>query len=117
MRRTLLFSLAWPVLTLGAPAALGQPDAEAARDEAALRSVGLKTDDDALLQFFRSRTPSPAQREQFRALVKQLGSPAYGERARATSALVQMGPRIKPLLADVKKQTHDQETVRRAELC
>src|SRR4051812_22629896 len=117
MRRLLLFSLAWPALTLGGSAAAGKPDAEAARDEAALRAAGLPNDDASLLEFFRSRTLSPDQQERFRALVKQLASPSYPRRARATAALAQMGPPVKALLLTVKDRTRDAETARRAEVC
>jgi hypothetical protein len=117
MCRLLLLSLAWPALTLGGPAPAGKPDPDALRDEATLRAGRLKTDDAALLHFFRSRTLSPAQQEQFCTLVKQLGAASYGQRARATAGLVKMGPPVKGLLLTVKKNAGDAETRRRAELC
>jgi hypothetical protein len=117
MRRLLLLSLAWPALTLGGSAAAGKPDAEAARDVKALRAAGLKADDASLLQFFRSRTLSPAQQEQFRSLVKQLASPSYRRRTEATDALIKMGPPVKALLVAVKDRAGDAETACRAELC
>jgi hypothetical protein len=117
MCRLLLLSLAWPALTLGGPVSVGKPDPDALRDEATLRAAGLKTDDAALLNFFRSRTLSPAQQEQFRCLVKQLGAASYGQRARATAGLVKMGAPVKGLLLAVKKNAGDAETRRRAELC
>jgi hypothetical protein len=116
MRRLLLLSLAWPALVLGGPAA-GKPDPEAVRDERALRAAGLKADDSSLLEFFRSRTLAPAQRERFHELVKQLAASSYRRRTRATAALIQMGPPVKGLLLAVKEQTRDAETARRAELC
>src|SRR5437660_1083455 len=70
MRRLVLFVLLWPALGPGAPALAGKPDPEAARDEAALRAAGLKTDDASLLEIFRSRTLPPEQRAQSRALVR-----------------------------------------------
>src|SRR5262249_35720815 len=102
---------------LGGPAAAGRPNAETVRDENALRAAGLKTDDASLVEFFRSRTLSPAQQERFRVLVKQLASPSYHQRIKATAALIKMGPPVKALLQTVKDQTRDAETARRAELC
>src|SRR4051812_49241958 len=117
MRRLVLLVLAWPALAPGGAALAGKPDPEAARDENALRAVGLKTDAASLLEFFRSRTLPPEQRAQFRALVKQLSSPSYKDRSKASAALLEMGPKVKALLQAVSKETADRETLRRAELC
>ena len=117
MCRLLLLALAWPALALPGATAAGKPDPDAVHDETALRAAGLKTDNASLLAFFRSRTLSPKQQEQFRSLVTQLSSASYGERARATAGLVKMGTPVKGLLLGVKKSAGDAETRRRAELC
>src|SRR5437764_7350591 len=119
MRPLLLCCLTFAALNLAGPVGAGKKpaDPQAARDEDALRAAGLGTDDAALLRFFRSRTLSPHQQQQFRTLVKQLGSPSYGQRAKATDALVKMGPQVKGLLLEVKQEAPDSETVRRTELC
>jgi HEAT repeat protein len=117
MRRLLFLSLAWAALSPSGHAAAGKPDAAAVRDEDALRAAGLKADDASLLEFFRSRTLAPAQQERFRALVKQLASPSYHQRSKATVALIKMGPPVKALLQAVKDRAPDDETARRAELC
>jgi hypothetical protein len=117
MSRLLLLALAWSTPAPGGTAPAGNPDREAARDETALLTAGLKTDNSSLLQFFRSRTLPPDQRAQFRTLVRQLGSSSYKDRTKASADLVKMGPKVKGLLQSVKKETDDRETVRRAELC
>src|SRR5262249_12473622 len=119
MRPLLLCSLTFAALTAASPVGAGKKpaDPQTARDEDALRTAGLGTDDAALLRFFRSRTLSLQQQQQFRRLVKQLGSPSYTQRVKATEALVKMGPQVKGLLLEVKKEAPNSETVRRTELC
>jgi hypothetical protein len=117
MRPLFCFFLAVPLLALGSPVGAGKPDVQAARDLATFRAAGLGTDNAALLRFFRNRTLSAEKQEHFRKLVKQLGSSSYGQRAKATAALVKMGPEIKGLLLAVKKEAPNDETARRTELC
>src|SRR5947209_18250403 len=58
MRPLLLCSLTFAALAVGGPAVAGKKTATtpANRDEVALRTAGLGTDDTALLRYFRSRT-------------------------------------------------------------
>src|SRR5262249_26022292 len=97
MRPLLLLLLACPT----AHPAAGKRGADAAADESTLKAAGLRTDDAALLDFFRSRTLSPAQQDVYSALVEDLSSKYYPKRVKATEALAKSGYRIKALLARV----------------
>ncbi len=115
MRPLLLFLLTWPAPSVAQPA--GTPGAEAAADEKALRAAGLRTDDAALLDFFRGRTLSSVQKDQYGGLIKDLSSPRYTKRVQATENLAKSGYLVKPLLVQVTREPADCEAARRAQLC
>ena len=98
--------------------ALTAPPVRAAElaDEQVLKAAGVKTDGVSLLAFFRKRTPTDADRRQIENWVKQLGHRNFGQRDRASKALIDRGP---VALAALKKAlaSHDVEIVRRARQC
>jgi SAM-dependent methyltransferase len=85
-------------------------------DEAVLRNAGLKTDDRALLDFFRKRTPDAETRKQIKTLVEQLDSQTFAARQEAARKLVELGPAALTVLRAATKGT-SLETTRRAEQC
>jgi HEAT repeat protein len=117
MRR--LFSLAL-VLALAfvcsGPALSDAPDKQVQADEQTLKGANLKTDGEALLDFFRKRTLESKDRAKVATLIEQLGSPSYRERVQAFNELVSRGPVVSELLREAMKAA-DLEVVRRAALC
>ena len=79
----------------GAAAQLPDP---AAADEKILEAAKLKSDAASLLEFFRRRTLPDAEREKYRAYVKQLGSEIFRQREQAMTELVARGPVVVDLL-------------------
>jgi hypothetical protein len=104
-----LMAAAWP----GAAAQLPDP---AAADEKILENAKLKSDAPSLLEFFRRRTLPDAEREKYRAFVKQLGSEVFRQREQAMTELVARGPVVVELLREAMKDG-DLEVARRAERC
>jgi HEAT repeat protein len=81
-----------------------------------LKKAGISTDSAGLLDFFRRRTLSDLDRGRIEGLIRDLGSPDYSVRQRASAQLVAEGTRAKPLLR--RAATHpDLEIRRRAEDC
>lgn len=80
---------------------------------ALLTAAGLKTDGPALIEFFRSRTLSPGEREKLEQLVNQLGAETFAERNKAQEALIAAGRKAVPLLTPALKDANP-EIVRRA---
>ncbi len=103
---SLLLALALPALA----------DDTTASDEKVLRDSGVGTDAKSLREFFRKRSPTPADLKAIEALVGQLGDRSYLKRHRASEALVAWGPAAFAALRRVLKDP-DIEIVRRAELC
>jgi HEAT repeat protein len=93
----------------------GPADMRAA-DEKTLKDAGLKTDDAALLDFFRKRTLTPQERGEVEDLIRKLGAPAFRTREQATTALITRGPLVLELLRQAQKDP-DLEVSRRAERC
>src|SRR5438128_660804 len=94
-RRTVLaLSLLCLVPTLPARLRAGEAD----EDERLLRGQGLGTDTSALLDFFRKRSLTGAERPRMAALVRQLGSNQYDEREAAARELAARGPAVRELL-------------------
>jgi HEAT repeat protein len=87
-----------------------------AADEALLKEAGVVPDGPGLLEFFRKRSLTEADRQRLEQRVRQLGSRAYRERTKATSELMQMGPPSLPFLRAALKDP-DLEIVRRAQKC
>jgi HEAT repeat protein len=85
-------------------------------EEKLLKEAGLPTDGPGLLDYFRRRTLSQADRERLASLVRQLGNRSFARRERASEALVAVGEAALPFLAPALHD-EDPEIVRRARLC
>lgn len=91
------------------------PDPSAG-DEKIVQAANLKTDSDSLLDFFRRRTLLDAKRDEYRALVKQLGSEVFRLREQAMNELVKGGIPVVEILREALKNA-DLEMTRRADRC
>src|SRR5947209_19738955 len=90
-------------LTLAAawlPAAEPPADEVAAADEATLKGAGVPDDAPALLDFFRKRTLSAADRNTIAALIRQLASENFDDREEASKRLPTYGTTILPVLRE-----------------
>jgi hypothetical protein len=92
---------------------LGATDDAAAADERQLREAGVGTDGPALLDFFRRRTLTDADRAAVARLVMQLGDEDGDRRDEASSRLIAFGPPVLPALRNALN-SEDPEVVRRA---
>jgi len=81
-----------------------------------LTRAGLKSDTPSLLDFFRRRTLSPAERTRLASLVQQLGAAQFQERNEASQALIAAGRQAIPFLTPALKDP-DPEIARRARWC
>jgi HEAT repeat protein len=86
-------------------------------DEQTLRGAGLKTDGDALLDFFRKRAAASAERSRIRELIGQLKEKKAEAREKATAELVSLGPIVLPELRRAAKDVDDQELTNRIKRC
>jgi hypothetical protein len=111
---TLLFTVSL-VLAFGSAGRATDPDPGTA-DEQVLKEVGLSTDGVALLDYFRKRTLTDADRQQIDTLIRQLGDSSFKVREKASNELVAKGPIARPFLRQAAKD-RDPEVVRRAEGC
>jgi hypothetical protein len=102
-------------LGLAGPAWAGGPK-ETAEDEKTLEAAGVKTDGEALLQFFRHRILTPEEKVKVEGLIQQLGATAFKTREQATASLIGRGPVVLELLRQAQKSA-DLEVARRAERC
>src|SRR5262245_56541092 len=112
------FTMRWMTLALAlmaCQASLAGPDAQIAADEARLHKADLKTDADALLQFFKQRTVR-ADQKQIKTLVTQLSARSFQARQKASKSLVALGARAVPALREAIKD-QELEVRRRAEEC
>lgn len=117
MRRFLTVTLGLGLtFLLGRPVFPDGPDKQAAADEQVLKAAHLKSDDAALLEFFRRRTLGADERAKVSGLIVQLGARSYRQRVEAFKALVERGPVAAELLREAQR-TGDLEVVRRAGLC
>jgi hypothetical protein len=112
MRGKLLFATLVAGLLLVEGARPADGDAAPA-EERVLKQAGLGTDDAALLDFFRKRTPKEAE---VRDLVKKLGDDDFQVREKASRGLVALGPVAEPYLREALSSC-DPEVARRAEEC
>src|SRR5262245_35034897 len=87
-----------------------------AQEEHALKSAGLPTDEQSLINFFRHRTLKDGNLEKLHELVRQLGSKIYKDRDRVVNDLIVRGPTALPFLKEALRHG-DLEVVRRAETC
>ncbi len=114
----------WKALATMAAAALAcwligvtkaaDPEPMTAADEQLLRSAKVGTDDADLLEFFRGRTVSEADRAKIDDLIKQLGDNSFKVRQKATADLIRFGPAVIKFLAE-HLQDKDLEVSRRCE--
>jgi len=85
-------------------------------EEEALKKARLPTDATSLLNYLRKEILSPANLEDIKALVRQLGDRSYRIRQKASAALISRGA---PALRFLRHATHDSdlEIVVRAKKC
>jgi HEAT repeat protein len=102
-------------LWTAAPGSGGDPDPTPA-DEQVLTAAHLPVTDAGLLDIFRKRTVSDAERARMKRLIAQLGDDAFEVREKASAQLLAYGPVVEPLLEQACKD-RDIEVVRRAEEC
>jgi HEAT repeat protein len=88
----------------------------AALDDQFLRAAKVQTDAAGLLDFFVKHSLTPAQQEQLVNTVRQLGSPTFRTRSRASLELIAVGPPARPALRGLLRDA-DIEVARRAEFC
>jgi hypothetical protein len=81
-----------------------------------LERAGVKTDGASLVEFLRSRTLSAAEQELLAVRVRELGSPSFAERERASSDLAGARRFALPLLRPAILSS-DLEVARRASRC
>jgi HEAT repeat protein len=88
----------------------------AAADEAVLRAAHVASDGPGLLEFFRQRTLTGAERQHLQELVRQLDDDDFDVRERASVALSDFGP---PALSALRQAAKNPslEVARRAERC
>jgi HEAT repeat protein len=114
MRRACRFSLGIAgLLTALCAFAAANPDP----DERTLREAGVGTDGPALVQFFRGRLVTGADRDRIAALIKQLGDDSFEMRETASAQLVLIGAKAEPQLREAVKTAPDAEVKQRAEWC
>jgi len=115
MRRFSLLSLCWLAGFSTMAVAENDPNQQAI-DEQALKTVQLGTEGPALLDFFKKRTITDADRSQVDELISQLGDEEFENREKAKRTLIDRGPAvIRPLTEALKSS--DLEVVHRAEEC
>jgi HEAT repeat protein len=100
-------------LVAGLSVGRAAPPKIAEADEKRLLAAGLKTDGQALLEFFRKRTVQ-AGPDRVRLLIKDLGARSFNTRERASKELIALGARSVPDLQKALEST-DAEVRRRAE--
>src|SRR4051812_15876949 len=88
-------------------------DETAPADEQLLKAKGVGADGPSLLDFFRKRTLSDADRAAVGRFIKQLGSDNFDEREEATTRLPNYGTSVLPALEAAAKDD-DAERARRA---
>ncbi len=119
MRRSIfLLPLLLGTLALVPPSAPADwlTDETAATYEALLKENKVPGDGPGLLEFFRKRTLTEADRKNLAALVRQLGSDSLRQRKQATDTLIAVGPPALPFLQPALKDP-DIEIKTRAETC
>jgi HEAT repeat protein len=92
------------------------PTSSGTGDPAILEAVKLKTTDDALLAFFRQRTPPAPEPDKLRALAKDLGGDVP-EADLAQAGLIAIGPAAVPILRQVANNVDESAAASRARTC
>jgi hypothetical protein len=109
----------WMALTIALAAArpltAAANDAQTAADQLRVQQAGLKTDGEALLEFFRNKTVRVDQK-QIKALVQQLSHRSFNVRKKASAALIALGAHAVPQLREATR-SEELEVRRRAEEC
>ncbi len=101
-----------PAIGTTTPSAVG-----GAGDESVLKNVKLAVTDDALLDFFRKRTPPAPDRDKISELVKQLGGKDEADRDSAQAQLIAIGQAAVPLLRQSANNVDNAEGSTRARTC
>src|SRR5262245_40515410 len=83
----------------------GRGDEALDADEKLVKDNGVtKTDGPGLLEFFRKRSLTDSDRTRLLGLIRELGSPIYAKRKKASNELIAKGPPavnlLKPALKD-----------------
>ena len=98
MRRHNFWAAAVVRAFLALPAAAAGPTAARPADGTLLRAAGVAADGSNLLDFFRRRSPSAAERARVAALVRRLGDDDFAARQQASADLGRAGPAALPAL-------------------
>lgn len=106
-----------PLPISGTPPATLSINAGGPPDENVLKNAKLSVADDALLEFFRKRTPPAPERDKIAELVKKLGAKDVTDRDAAQSAITAIGQAAVPLLRQSANNTDDGEASNRAKEC
>jgi hypothetical protein len=99
------------------PVLLPSPDRAGTPEDHILQAAGLATDGPALLDFFRRRLVTEADRPRIQELIRQLGNNAFAVREKAANDLILRGPGVVPLLRQALQDPPDIEVMRRLEQC
>jgi HEAT repeat protein len=86
-------------------------------DENFLKNLKIPTTDDALLAFFRKRTPPAPDRDRIVELVKKLGAKDPNDRDAAQGELIAIGQAAVPVLREASNNIDDVEGSSRARTC
>src|SRR5262245_58347175 len=86
-------------------------------DENVLKNVKIPVTDDALVSFFKKRTPPAPDKDKIAALIKNLGSKEEKDRDEAQAELIAMGLPALPLLRTAANNTDEVEGTARARHC
>jgi HEAT repeat protein len=104
-----------PGVPLGGPAPVVAPGGIG--DENVLRGAKLQTTDEALLDFFRQRTPPAPTKAKLAEMVKKLAAKESTDRDTAQGQLVAVGQAAVPLLREAANNVDDVEGSSRAKQC
>jgi hypothetical protein len=88
-----------------------------APDETVIKAAKVKTTNDALLDFFRKRTPPAPARDKIAALVKRLGAKEASDADAAQGELTALGHAAVPLLRTAANNVDEAEASARAKQC
>ncbi len=94
----------------------GPSNHECLEDEQICQTARLAVDGPSLVEFFRKRTPTPADRKRVVELVEQLDSRVFQTRQQASRQLVEIGAPAVPLLRQAM-QGKSLEMAQRAQRC
>jgi hypothetical protein len=87
-----------------------------AADEEVLKNASVATDGPALVDFFRKRAATDAQKERVKVLIRQLADSSFQVREKATMELIEIGTAAVAALK-VAVKDDDPEVAKRAEQC